>query len=403
MSPSRARHPPWASESALPRWRLCVFYASYFAVIGILLPYWPLYLSRAGFDALAIGQVMAAMMVMRVVSPGLMAWAADHRGAGRAVIRCCALLAPLAFALVLLQPGLLPMACVMAVFGIAWSGLLPQVEANTLNHLGSMSHRYSLVRLWGSVGFIAAVLIGGWAFRGEGVTRVPWFIIALLLLTCASALATPQAGRKREEPVAQSSLLAVLRRRQVLGFFAAAILLQASFGPYYIFFTVYLTELDYSSGSAGILWAWAVIAEIGVFLVAPWLLARFDPRGLLLFAFIATVVRWLLTAGFPTFLPGLFFAQSLHLAGFGVFHAVAISLVHRYFPGRLQNRGQALYSSLGFGLGGALGSLYAGWAWERVGPFLTWIFAAGLAAMAAMIVAVLMRSVVPPSAVAMEQ
>jgi len=403
MSSSRARRPQRTGGSTWPRRRLGVFYASYFAVIGILLPYWPLYLSQAGFDALAIGQLMAAMMVMRVVSPGLMAWVADHCGAGRAVILCCALLAPLAFAAVLLQPGLLPMACVMALFGIAWSGLLPQVEANTLNHLGSMSHRYSLVRLWGSVGFIAAVLAGGWAFRGEGVTRVPWFIIALLLLTCASALATPQAARRPVESTGQASLLAVLRRREVLGFLAAAILLQASFGPYYVFFTVYLTDLDYSSGSAGILWAWAVIAEIGVFLVAPWLLARFEPRGLLLFAFMATMVRWLLTAGFPTSVPGLFFAQSLHLAGFGVFHAVAISLVHRYFPGRLQNRGQALYSSLGFGLGGAVGSLYAGWAWEHVGPFMTWIIAAVLAAMAAMIVAMLMRSAVPPSAAAMEQ
>ncbi|MGB5210630.1 MAG: MFS transporter [Gammaproteobacteria bacterium] len=398
--PSSNARPP--AQTGWPRWRLGAFYASYFAVIGILLPYWPLYLSHAGFDAISIGQAMAAMMLMRVVTPGLTAWVSDHHGASRAVILFCVVLAPLAFASVFLLPGPAAMICVMAVFGTAWSGLLPQIEANTLNHLGPMSHRYSLVRVWGSVGFIAAVLTGGWAIRGNDVTLVPWFIISLLLVTGMVAVVTPQAGRSDTESAAHIPLLSVLRRPQVIGFLAAAILLQASFGPYYVFFTVYLTELDYTSGAAGVFWAWAVIAEIGVFVVAPRLLARFDAYGLLMFAFVATVVRWLVTAGFPGSPLMLFFAQSLHLAGFGLFHAVAISLVHLYFPGRLQNRGQALYSSLGFGLGGALGSLGAGWAWERLGSQTTWLLAAALAAIAAGIVVVLMRTTARPRALVME-
>jgi PPP family 3-phenylpropionic acid transporter len=71
------------------------------------------------------------------------------------------------------------------------------------------------------------------------------------------------------------------------------------------------------------------------------------------------------------------------LAGFGISHAVAVYLIHRYFEGSLQNRGQALYSSLGFGLGGAAGSLAAGYLWDLEGSTTAWIGSALLALLAA--------------------
>ena len=50
-------------------------------------------------------------------------------------------------------------------------------------------------------------------------------------------------------------------------------------------------------------------------------------------------------------------------ASFGVFHAVAIDLVHRWFTGANQGRGQALYASVSFGAGVAVGSYLAGQTW----------------------------------------
>ena len=59
----------------------------------------------------------------------------------------------------------------------------------------------------------------------------------------------------------------------------------------------------------------------------------------------------------------LIVAQALHAATFGIYHGSAIQLIHRYFRGRHQGRGQALYSSLSFGAGGAVGALYSGYTW----------------------------------------
>jgi PPP family 3-phenylpropionic acid transporter len=163
---------------------------------------------------------------------------------------------------------------------------------------------------------------------------------------------------------------------------AGCILLQASFGPYYVFFTIYLRDLGYSSGTAGLMWAWGAAAEIAVFAYTPRLLQRWSAHGLLTAALAATAVRWLITACFPSSVSMLLLAQSLHMASFGISHAVAVYLVHRYFGGSLQNRGQALYSSLCFGLGGATGSLMAGYLWELQGAMTVWLAAAVLAAAA---------------------
>ena len=107
---------------------------------------------------------------------------------------------------------------------------------------------------------------------------------------------------------------------------------------------------------------------------------------MLLVATFLTALRWIVIALFVEQLWMLAVAQTLHAASFGVFHAVAIYLTHRLFTGRHQGRGQALYSSMSFGAGGALGSLMAGYLWEGAGAQWMYIAAAGVAILAGWIV-----------------
>jgi len=369
----------------LPFARISAFYACYFGAIGILLPFLGLYFSSIGFQPLAIGQLMAVLMSMRILTPGLWAWLADITGHRTTVMRSAAVMAPVCFAGVTLADSFGTVAASLALFGCAWGGILPQFEANTLDHLGKEPQRYGRMRLWGSLGFILAVVTGGWLFAGDRVNLVPVAALAFLTATALAAILTPPAmDRPRHEET--GGLLQVLKRREVLGLLAGCVLLQASFGVYYVFFTIYLSDLGYSSETAGLMWAWGVAAEIAVFAYTPRLLQRWSPHGLLTAALAATSVRWLLTAWFPGMVWVLLLAQTLHLAGFGISHSVAVYLVHRYFGGRLQNRGQALYTSLGFGLGGAMGSLVAGYLWDYFGPASAWLTAAVLAAAAASLV-----------------
>jgi PPP family 3-phenylpropionic acid transporter len=111
-------------------------------------------------------------------------------------------------------------------------------------------------------------------------------------------------------------------------------------------------------------------------------LPRFGPRQLMLAALALAALRWVLIGHFAGELPLLLFAQTLHAFSFGVFHAVSIHLIHQFFPGVLQGRGQALYSSLSFGAGNAMGSLAAGYLWEGLGPTAMYDMAAALGALA---------------------
>ena len=73
-------------------------------------------------------------------------------------------------------------------------------------------------------------------------------------------------------------------------------------------------------------------------------------------------------------------AQLLHAATFGMHHAAAVQYVHRYFVGRHQGRGQALYSSIAYGVGGAVGALVTGYLWTHLGPARTFAVAASMCA-----------------------
>jgi PPP family 3-phenylpropionic acid transporter len=291
------------------------------------------------------------------------------------------LLAALAFAGVFAGRGYWWLAFVMSAFSFFWNASLPQLEATTMNHLGSETRRYSRIRLWGSVGFILTVAGLGPLLDRYGPGLLPAVLLALFTAIWLSSLAVPESASEHGKP-AQEPLRRVLGRPMVVSLFSVCFLMQASHGPYYTFFTIYLENFGYSRTSIGQLWALGVIAEIGIFMFMPRLLSRFGARHLLLVATGLTSLRWLMIAVFPMHVGLIGLAQTLHAGSFGLYHAVSIHLVHRLFTGIHQGRGQALYSSVSFGAGGAVGSLASGYLWEGLGPEPMFLLAAVVSLMA---------------------
>jgi PPP family 3-phenylpropionic acid transporter len=370
---------------ALPYWRLSSFYFFFFAIIGALAPYWSPYLRSLGFSAAAIGELSAIVYLSRIVAPSLGGWLADRSGRPMSVVRWTCLAALLGFAGVFLGHGYWWLALVMTVFSFFWNASLPQFEANTLNHLGEQEHRYSRLRVWGSIGFIVVVgALGALVDRfGEGV--VPWAMLVLFAGMWLSSLTVPEKAAPRGHQEHPQSFWTVLKRPAVQGFLLACVLSQAAHGPYYAFFSIYLQDRGFRLDVIGVLWAWAVVAEIGVFLLMHRWLPTYGPRVLMAVALALGGLRWLLIGRFPDSFALLFAAQTLHAASFGVYHAVGIALINRLFTGRSQSRGQAVYS-MTFGGGVALGSLISGYLWEPLGGsgvFYLAALASGLAAVVA--------------------
>ena len=292
-------------------------------------------------------------------------------------------------------PGFWPLFAALVVFGFFWQGALPQFEALTLARLGGRATRYARVRLWGSVGYVVAVTGVGAALERRAVADVPVFVLAGLLLVLVAAFAIPRDAGPGKRPAAAAPAGAGDRPPipgWLVGFFLASLAMQASHGAFYTFFTPFLLDHGYRPGGIGALFALGVVCEIVLFaFFAHRWLERLAVERLLLACFAAAVLRWGVTAVLVDHPVWLTASQVLHAATFGLHHAVAMYLLRRAFRDRHLGRAQAVYASVSFGAGSALGSLVAGQLFASFGGEAAFFGAAVLAALGGAVVAIWVR------------
>jgi PPP family 3-phenylpropionic acid transporter len=316
--------------------------------------------------------------VTRIVAPHLWGWLADEGGRNAGLVRAAVLAGTACWLGLFASTAFLWICAVVLAVGFFLSAALPLVEATTLTHLGEHTGRYGAIRLWGSIGYIVAVVGVGYALDFFPVQALLWIVAASLLGTLVFASLVPDA----QQSVAASDrqpLGEVLRQPGVIALIAACALMAVAHGPYYAFYSIHLVDHGYSTAVTGWLWALGVFCEIAIFLWLPRLYAAFTLRGILIASFALAAVRFLVIGWGAGSLVLLLLAQTLHAASFGSFHAAAIGMVHRLFRGRHQARGQAIYGSLTFGIGGTLGSLASGALWGPAGPAFTFSAAAACA------------------------
>ncbi|HMK15126.1 MAG TPA: MFS transporter [Burkholderiales bacterium] len=359
---------------SFPYWRLSSFYFFYFAFVGAFSPYWSLYLKSLDFSAAEIGVLMSLLLVTRNFAPTLWGWLADRSGKRAGFVRIAAVLSLASYLGVFFGASFWWLFVVMALLSFFWSASLPLVEATTLSHLGDSTASYGRVRLWGSVGFIVAVIGIGYVLDVAEVRILLWLVLGAMTGIVIFSRHLPEAESVTHHtdhyPVRQ-----ILKRPEVASFFASCFLMAAAHGPYYTFYSLYLVEHDYSKGAIGWLWALGVICEIAVFIGMPRLMQRFSLPQILGASFLLAVIRFLLIGWLVNSVAAILFAQMLHAATFGSYHAAAVAAIHHFFRGRHQAKGQALYTSLTFGAGGTFGALLSGYVWDFLGASLTFSMA----------------------------
>lgn len=366
-------------------WQFSSFYFFYYATLAGWVPYWSVYLSARNYGAELIGLSVAAMMLMRIVGPGVWGYVVDlHQRHRLTLIRIGIILGFLGFSLLLLAETELAILLILLMTSFFWSGLLPQFEALTLSALNVSPEYYGWIRLWGSVGFICSVILCGVVFNWLSVVVLPYYVLALMACVIYASFKVPP--EKLLSQVTRRILLRpLLTQPPVLGFLLSCVLVHLSHGPYYAFYSVYLSDYGYSHSTIGLLWALGVVAEGALFLWVPRVLAR-QLTPLFLLSILLAALRWFVIALSYGNLWMLLVAQLLHAASFGSFHVAGIEWIRRVFPGSLAGKGQALYGAVGFGIGGTLGALLAGFAWPLYGAMQVY-FAAGLIALAGIVFA----------------
>lgn len=332
--------------------RFAGFYAALYLVVGVQLPYWPVWLKSRGLTATEIGILVAAQLWVKVGFNPLVGQIVDRTGKRRPVLLALAL-TTLAVTLVFpLAQGFLPLLCLSLMAGAAFSAIMPVGDNLTLSHVVAHGLDYGRMRLWGSLSFILmSVAAGRLLDRIGGDGMIVWLLVAALVPLGFTILALPDAP----PAAADCDEAPRLGWGDLLGsgrywiFLAATATIGASHAMYYGFGTLHWQRNGIDHNWIGALWGIGVAAEVVVFGFSGALVRRFGAVRLILVGGIGGVVRW----GLMPFVidPWLLLPlQCLHGLTFGATHLGAMHFLARQIAPGLTGRALGLYAAMGNGV-----------------------------------------------------
>jgi len=356
-------------------WRLSRFYFFYYFFVGAFVPYWGIYLQSENFSPSSIGILLSLFQISRIIAPNFWGWLADHTGHRVKWIKLTSFLGLIGFIGVFWAKGFFWIFLVMSALSLFTSSTLPLAESLTLAHLATTNGHYSRIRLWGSIGFIVASLFLGYLIDLQGINILLWVLLIAQAIIFFLSNTIPET-KEIQHKTNDLSIWKIIKTPSVIALLIGCTLMVSAHGVLYNFYSIYLKDHGYSSATIGWLWAVGVICEILIFMAMPKILRRYSLKTILLMSLFLGVIRFILIGASPDHLYLLFIAQMFHAATFGSFHAASIEVIAYYFKGRNQTRGQAIYNSVAYGIGGTIGGLGGGYLIQYLGGQIGFMIAA---------------------------
>ncbi|ATQ69221.1 MULTISPECIES: MFS transporter [Methylosinus] len=320
MSETRGRHAAATIERGTDHaeLRLSLLFASIYAIVGVQLPFFSIWLSGRGLDALQIAAILAVQPVIRIGSTLIASRRADRHGDHGAMLVACAAGVAAGYAATGLSHGFAAILCMVALVALAQGPIAPLADgisfeqARRRRELGLPQMHYSWVRGWGSVsiliflaasGPIAGALPGEdiiWLLAGVGALSCLWSLAALIGLRHAA----PICALRRNPPVERPGLVILL--------IAAATLIQSSHSMVNAFGALHWKQMGHSDTFVAFAWVVALATEVAAFLMAGrWFGGEARAVSFLMVGGVAAVFRWMLMS-LDLNPAGIFFAQALH-------------------------------------------------------------------------------------------
>jgi PPP family 3-phenylpropionic acid transporter len=350
-------------------------YFLYFGAMGVFLPYFNLYCLHIGFSGFQIGSLNAVRAIVLILFSILWGILADRRGLRRPIYILCSFSSTALWALFLFTTDFRFMLVITIVYGAFYAPIISFLEAFAMDVLGKTKSRYGRTRAWGSVAFIAVVLILGKLIDRYSVGIV---IALVLAISTAQAMAATAMPRIRSQRQAQPHDAVRLLSGHTLVFLMCAFLMLVSHGAYYGFFSIHLAHLGHGGSFIGVCWALASTAEVVVMINSPRLFARFSFKRVLAVSFAAAAVRWTILYVAQSAMV-ILASQILHAVTYGAFHMAGILYMDQLAPASDKTLGQALNNAVTYGLGLTVGFFVSGALYETGNTAPLFLFSAGVA------------------------
>ena len=394
-----------------------------YAVDGALLPFLSVYLAYAhGFSPGQIGLVLAVSSGAAVLAPPVVTMLADRYGRAEVLLLWMLAASSAALLAFTLVGGFWAILVVYTAFSLAREPARPLLDGiffssqRSIPALAGVS--YHRVRIWGTFGFMVPGLC---LYFILGVRDTLDFlpllscVLAIVGLLVTYALPTrhlasvvdvpgpadPGGSTASPVPVRMSSRTLVrsagslLRRPSTALFVLAMFLLQASMSAYFAFYPLQATQVvGLSPRWLGLVTNLGVALELGYMAAFGWLVGRLGWRWLMVLGALGAAVRVALLAAFPT-VGVVVGTQALHGLVIIVSMVAGRVILDRHAPDEIRHTAQGLYAMIVLGGGKIVGSALGGVIASHGLSTVFWC-AAGVAAVAAVVLAYALREDPPP-------
>jgi MFS transporter, PPP family, 3-phenylpropionic acid transporter len=358
--------------------RLAAMHGINFTAFGLYLPFFPLWLTGLGFSSSQVALVAAASTAVRIVSTPLVSMLGDGR---LGPVRLMAIVQMIVGFLWIMLGGLsgaghadlAAVMVVMCLLSAAWSGVVPLADVVTTGHVRVAGLDYGRIRVWGSVTFLLASVLGGWLAEHLGIAGLPWWLAlsAAASVMVLAAIPAPQRVLPSRQIDGRPAALSATLICVMLG--SAAI--QSSHGMMYAFGSIHWAAIGHSNDMIGVFWASSVAAEIILFFAIGRGLANVrSSLRLLLIGGVFAAVRFAIV-GSAVSVSAILATQVLHALSFGATHLGMIGVVSALAPSGRAAQLQGMTAGLHAGcmavamLGsGALYTRFAGMAFLGMVP-----------------------------------
>jgi len=341
-------------------WAIRCLFICHLGVLGVSIPFLPVFLGGRGLTGLQMAMVLSAAPVMHMAAPFIWGWLSDRRLSPRRVVGMAALIAaglylPFPFAASWLVLGFLNL--IHQGFATALPGLLDGIA---VTHVRETGDEYGRIRAWGSAAFIVSCFSVGELLsmrQEDSDPLIPWAVAGGL---AATALSAAFVGKSRLTPrPSWADAQRSVRDRRVVFVLVMAAVHWGTTAPFHAFFPRLIADRGLSPDLVGHAFVVSVVAEVLAFLIFRRLRKRLSLASLFCLTAGISGLRWLATpyCSNPELLVAI---QALHGFTFGIFWATSIAWLSQCIPEALRSTGQTLLTAFAFGAGYLAGTLSTG-------------------------------------------
>jgi len=356
-----------------------------FAVNGVFLPFWILYLTGVkNLTVLEASSIFSMLYLARFLggiflSPYLLK---------RYNISLSLKISVIAGILLALSYGItnnkIILTLITFMFGLVYYTVTPFIESLASLFLKEEGIDYGKARTWGSVSFTLVGIAAGGIIGYVGSVAL-YYILIILLVLYVVFMFLPQPKLVRTLTVNKSDnnntgklYSWVLKDKNAILLILVIFLYQLSHTAYNNYNALYLESMNISAKwMSGLILNISVIAEILFFIFSKKIIGKIKPTQLLVFCGIGAIIRWLMLAIFHNIYVFVVM-QTFHAITFAVGHIAFILILNNRFNTEKIIDMQILYTAICYQLSMTIGLYIMGAIWD-INSSLVFYVSAGIA------------------------